>query len=60
MTDKKRITLGSFLLGLITLSTLSGCIVEPREGDYDHNHHRWYHEHRWQECGDRDDHCHWH
>lgn len=59
MTDKKRMAMGSFLLGLITLTSLSGCIVEPREGYYDHNHHRWYHEHRWRDCDDRDDHCHW-
>ena len=54
---KKRIFLGSFLLGL-TLFGLSGCIVEePREGYYDHEHHRWYHEHHWHDCGDRDEHC---
>jgi hypothetical protein len=53
---KMRILIGSFLLG-ITLFNLSGCIVEPREGYYDHHHHRWYHEHRWRDCDDRDDHC---
>jgi hypothetical protein len=57
MTDKKRIAMGSLLLGLVVLSA-SGCVVvEPREGDYDRDHHRYYHEHGWHECGDRDDHC---
>jgi len=54
---KLRIFMGSLLLGL-TLFNLSGCIVEePREGYYDHHHHRWYHEHHWRECRDRDDRC---
>jgi hypothetical protein len=34
-----------------------GCVIEPREGFYDHDHHRWWHEHSWRECGDRDEHC---
>lgn len=60
MTENKHMTTGSFLLGLITLTTLSGCVVEPREGYYDRDHHRWYHEHRWHDCDERgrDDHCH--
>jgi hypothetical protein len=57
MTDNLTIVLGSFLLGLILLAT-SGCVVEPREGYYDHPHHRWYHEHRWHDCVERDEHCH--
>ena len=52
-----RIFMASFLLGLVAVS-LSGCIVEPREGYYDHDHHRWYHEHSWRACEDRDEHCH--
>jgi hypothetical protein len=42
----------------------SGCVfehdreVEPREGYYDREHHRWYHEHAWVVCDDRDTHCH--
>jgi hypothetical protein len=37
----------------------SGCVVaEPREGYYDHDHHRWYHEHAWVACGPgTDEHC---
>jgi hypothetical protein len=52
------------LLSLAMLaSTLmaSGCVYErdhePREGYYDHEHHRWYHEHAWVVCDDRDPHC---
>ena len=44
------------LLGLLTL--VSGCVVEPREGFYDRDHHRWYHEPAWHDCVDRDEHCH--
>ena len=35
-----------------------GCVVEPREGYYDRDHHRWYHEHTWRECGEHEEHCH--
>lgn len=43
-------------LGLILVA--SGCVVvEPHEGFYDRDHHRWWHEHGWRECGDRDEHC---
>lgn len=43
------------LLGLSLL--VSACVIEPREGFYDRDHHRWYHEHGWRDCGDRDEHC---
>jgi hypothetical protein len=46
---------GSFLLALITLA--SACVVAPREGYYDGNHHRYYHENAWHDCGERDEHC---
>jgi hypothetical protein len=55
MIATARFIMGAFLLGL-TLTT-SGCVVEPREGYYDHSHARWYHEHRWHECGEHEDHC---
>jgi len=55
MTDRITIVVGSFLLGLILLAT-SGCVVEPREGYYDHPHHRYYHEHGWHACGEREEH----
>lgn len=45
-------------LGLILLA--QGCVVVPAhpEGYYDHDHHRWWHNHSWQNCGERDEHCH--
>ena len=35
----------------------AGCVVEPREGFYDRDHHRWYHEHHWRDCDEREEHC---
>ena len=51
----KRIAKGSFVLGLLFLS--AACVVEPREGYWDRDQHRWYHEHSWHECGEGDVHC---
>jgi hypothetical protein len=52
----KRVAKSGFILGLLMFA--SGCIVaEPREGYWDHDHHRWYHEHAWHECVDNDIHC---
>jgi len=56
MTTIIRIAKGSFLAGLLGLAL--GCVAEPREGYYDRDHHRYYHEHTWHECGDRDEICH--
>jgi hypothetical protein len=42
-------------LGLIMLTP--GCVVEPHEGYWDRDHHRWYHEHAWHECVENDEHC---
>lgn len=47
---------GSFLLGLFSIA--SGCVVAPREGYWDRDHNRWYHEHGWVDCGHDDWHCH--
>ena len=71
MTIFKPIAQASFsLLGLMLFA--SGCVVEPRgehdryydrggepgEGYYDHEHHRYYHEHGWRDCREHDDeHC---
>jgi hypothetical protein len=55
MTNIKRIAKSSLLLGLIGL--VLGCVVVPREDFYDRDHHRYYHEHAWHECVDRDEHC---
>jgi hypothetical protein len=56
MNNSKSIAKGSFLLGLVMFAT--GCVVAtPREGYYDHDHHRYYHENTWHDCGERDEHC---
>ena len=55
MKDVKRIVIGSLLVGLAVLT--AGCVVAPREGYYDRDHHRYYHEHVWVACGDSDEHC---
>jgi hypothetical protein len=48
--EKVRVFLSSLLLGVI-VANLAGCVVaEPHEGYYDHDHHRWYHEHAWHGC----------
>jgi hypothetical protein len=57
MTNLQRIVRGGFLTGLVALA--SACVVaEPRDGYYDHDHHRYYGEHTWHDCGDHDDRCH--
>jgi hypothetical protein len=58
---KNSITLakGSLLAALIILA--SACVVTPREGPregyYDSDHHRYYREHSWHECGEHDNYC---
>jgi hypothetical protein len=56
MKNTRRIAASTFLLGLIGL--VVGCMVGPREGAYDGDHHRYYHENGWHDCADRDEHCH--
>ncbi|HEV2701038.1 MAG TPA: hypothetical protein VGV09_05380 [Steroidobacteraceae bacterium] len=56
MKDFKRTVIGSIFVGLAVL--MAGCVVAtPSEGYYDRGHHRYWHEHVWVACGDRDDHC---
>jgi hypothetical protein len=59
MLNAKPIVKGSVLFGLIMVA--SACVIAPREGYregyYDNDHHRYYHEHRWHECVERDEHC---
>ncbi len=56
MNDARTIVRTGGLLALIMLMT--GCIVaEPRNGYYDHDHNRYYHDHGWHECGDRNEYC---
>lgn len=46
---------GGFILGLIAMA--AACVVEPREGYWDRDHHRYYHEHAWHECVEGDRYC---
>ena len=55
MKNSMRFVKGGFLLALVVFA--SGCIVVPEEGHYDRDHHRYYHEHGWHDCGERDEHC---
>jgi hypothetical protein len=55
MSIVKKLTLGGMLLAFAT--AFSGCMVETREGYYDHDHHRYWHEHAWHECAERDPYC---
>jgi len=50
-----RIAMTSFLLGLLALT--SACVVAPREGYYDRDHNRYYHENGWHACGEHNDSC---
>jgi hypothetical protein len=52
-TTVRRLARGSFLLALITLA--SACVVENREGYWDHDHNRYWHNHAWVACDA--DHC---
>jgi hypothetical protein len=56
MKNSISIAKGSFILGLIMFA--SACVVAPHEGYYDNDHHRYYHENSWHDCGERDEHCH--
>lgn len=49
----------ALLLSIYAVTTLlAGCFVgEPREGYYDRDHARYYHNHAWVACGPADEHC---
>jgi hypothetical protein len=55
MINIKVFAKGSFLVGLVGL--VMGCVVETREGAYDRDHHRYYHENAWHDCVEHDEHC---
>ena len=56
MTHIQSFLKGGLLVGLIAFA--SACVVaEPRDGYYDRGHHRYYREHTWHECHDRNDWC---
>ncbi len=53
------------------LTSLTGCVVHDREvvhdggysqgykeGYYDREHNRWWHEQAWHDCAENDVHCH--
>ncbi len=42
-TTARRFVSGSFVLALITFA--SACVVETREGYWDHDHNRYWHNH---------------
>jgi hypothetical protein len=52
----KRLSLGGCLLALVVM-LVSGCVIGPREGYYDHAHHRYWHNHGWHACVQHDVHC---
>jgi len=64
MSATRSIARLGFLMSLIAL--LASCVWVPhggyhdryREGYYDAPHHRYWHNHAWQQCEDHDPHCH--
>jgi hypothetical protein len=61
MKDTNLIAKTSLMLGLIALTFLSGCVFPARdgyrEGYWDREHARYYHNHAWVACGHEDEHC---
>jgi hypothetical protein len=57
MKSIKPVAFGSCLLSVLVMF-LSGCVIAPqREGYYDRDHHRYWHDHGWVNCGPDDPHC---
>jgi hypothetical protein len=54
MTSGRKVLGGSFMLALIALAA-SACVVETREGYWDREHNRYWHNHAWVVCDA--DHC---
>ncbi len=54
-------TLAKNGVALALLVLASACVVAPREsyreGYYDRDHHRYYHEHAWHECAEHGEYC---
>jgi hypothetical protein len=55
MQSLVKVARGGVLLAF--LGWVGGCVVAPAEGYYDRDHHRYYHEHAWHECGEHNDFC---
>jgi hypothetical protein len=57
--NMRRIVMTSSLLALMAM--MSACIIGPRggyrEGSYDRDHNRYYHENAWHGCVEHDEHC---
>lgn len=51
----RRIATISVLLAMIAV--MSACVIAPREGYYDRDHHRYYHQSAWHDCGKSDARC---
>jgi len=55
MSQLSSLIKNGMVLAMVVMST--ACIVEPRNDYYDRDHHRYYHDHGWHECGDHNDYC---
>ncbi len=54
---KNAVRIGRVGAALALVIYASGCVVaerEPRDYYYDRGHHRYWHEHNWHECVERD------
>jgi hypothetical protein len=56
-TDSSISTKAAVLLSLVFATFATGCVVEPSEGYYDRDHHRYYHDHTWVTCDADGDDC---
>jgi len=55
MHTLKRIAGAGVVFALVTLA--SACVIAPREGYWDRDHHRYYHEHAWHDCNEHAEFC---
>jgi len=53
--DLRQFARSAFLLALF--GSVVACAVAPTEGYYDRDHHRYYHDHAWHDCGAHDGFC---
>lgn len=57
MKESNLIAKSGIVMALLMASSACVGVVEPREYYYDRDHHRYYHEHVWHDCGEQDEHC---
>ena len=55
MSRTLHILKGTCLLALTILVT--SCVITPREGYYDREHHRYWHERAWHDCAEHGEFC---